>query len=363
MSRSWSEWLGVDAASRAAAAAARAKAAAERQDAAVVELRRLFDSDEGRACAAQLAQGGEFGRAGRAEDALTDAYLRRWLVARDWNVEVTYKLLVDHGAWRERNTPRGFIEEERILRPLEDDKTFLQGVDYEGRAIVIVRVANHFSSKRDLRQMRLFSAYIIDCLVSLCDKERNPQQRVVCMFDMTDCSMANMDVPCMKSILGLLSTHYVERLSAMYFFNPPRIFFGLWNASKHLVHEVTRQKIKMIDPSDLADLQACVPPEVLPVKYGGAAPLRPIAEACRHFLLPPFDGRVPVEAPIGAPLPGSEAAEAGAEAGAAASSSSASDGEPVDARLVVADAEDGAGAKAASEQFVSPLASPRAVEA
>jgi hypothetical protein len=55
--------------------------------------------------------------------------------------------------------------QERIRRPLDDDKTFLQGVDHEGRAIVIVRVRNHFSSRRDLRQMRLFSAYIIDCLV------------------------------------------------------------------------------------------------------------------------------------------------------------------------------------------------------
>jgi hypothetical protein len=164
-----------------------------------------------------------------------------------------------------------------------------------------------------------------------------------------------MDVPCMRSILGLLSNHYVERLSAMYFFNPPRIFFGLWSASKHLVHEVTRQKIKMIDPTDLADLQACVPPEVLPVQYGGAAPLRPIDQACRHFGLPPFDGREVDEA----------AAPAAPRDGAASpcsASASASDFEPVDARLVVADGEelDRKGAPAAADEFASPLASPLA---
>jgi len=156
--------------------------------------------------------------------------------------------------------------------------------------------------------------------VALCDTARNPQQRVVAMFDMTGGAMANMDVAGMRSILGLLSTHYVERLSALYFYDPPRIFFGLWNASKHLVPEVTRNKIKMIDPSDLAELQACVPADVLPTDFGGAAVLRPIAEACRHFKLPPFDGRL---ARAGSDVEGSEA-------------------EGVDARLVVGE-EEGAG--------------------
>ena len=40
-----------------------------------------------------------------------------------------------------------------------------QGVDYEGRAIVIIAVRNHISAKRDLRQMRLFSAAVLDSLV------------------------------------------------------------------------------------------------------------------------------------------------------------------------------------------------------
>lgn len=58
------------------------------------------------------------------------------------------------------------------------------------------------------------------------------------MFDMSGATMANMDVAGMRSVLGLLSTHYVERLAALYFYDPPRVFFGLWNASKHLVPEV-----------------------------------------------------------------------------------------------------------------------------
>jgi hypothetical protein len=56
---------------------------------------------------------GEFGRHGKPEDLVADAHLRRWLVARDWHVDVTYKLLVHHGGWRAHVLSKGYIPEVR----------------------------------------------------------------------------------------------------------------------------------------------------------------------------------------------------------------------------------------------------------
>jgi hypothetical protein len=168
---------------------------------------------------------------------LRDDVLRRWLVAREWRVDVTYKLLLDHGAWRTRYSPGGAVDEARLAEQLADGKAFLQGVDDQGRALVVVRVANHVAG-RDVRQLRLFAAYALDAAVALCDPARNPQRRVVAMFDFGGSSYANMDASAMKGVLAVLAAHYVERLAALYFFDPPRIFHALWNASKHLVHEV-----------------------------------------------------------------------------------------------------------------------------
>lgn len=67
---------------------------------------------------------------------------------------------------------------------------------------------------------------------------------------------------CVHLLQGLLGQHYVERLDALYFYNPPSVFWGLWNSLKGLLPEVTRSKIKVIDPSDLQQLQDAVPPEV-----------------------------------------------------------------------------------------------------
>jgi hypothetical protein len=58
MSRSWSEWLGVDAASRAERAARAQSLKEQKQAEAVLELRALFqDTEEGRKLTQQLAQG------------------------------------------------------------------------------------------------------------------------------------------------------------------------------------------------------------------------------------------------------------------------------------------------------------------
>lgn len=57
------------------------------------------------------------------------------------------------------------IVQHLVKRPLADDKTFLQGVDFQGRALAIIRVKDHHSKTRSLKEMYLFSSYIMDAMV------------------------------------------------------------------------------------------------------------------------------------------------------------------------------------------------------
>jgi hypothetical protein len=40
-----------------------------------------------------------------------DAYLRRWLFAREWDVNLTYQCIIKHAGWRSHVMPHGFIDE------------------------------------------------------------------------------------------------------------------------------------------------------------------------------------------------------------------------------------------------------------
>jgi hypothetical protein len=95
----------------------------------------------------------------------------------------------------------------------------------------------------------------------MCDTQRNPGRRLVSIFDLTN-GAQSLDMACLRMILGMLSLHYVERMEGLYFYNPPLLFWGLWHATRPLLPVATRDRIKVIDPADLRDLQASVPPDV-----------------------------------------------------------------------------------------------------
>jgi hypothetical protein len=73
----------------------------QEQEEAIAQLRTLI-SDE---IDAQLKQGGEEG--------LNEPCLRRWLVARKWDVELTAKCITNHAEWRLNTTQNGRITEVR----------------------------------------------------------------------------------------------------------------------------------------------------------------------------------------------------------------------------------------------------------
>jgi hypothetical protein len=46
-----------------------------------------------------------------ADTCTSDAYLRRWLFAREWDVNQTYSCIIKHAGWRAHVMPHGFIDE------------------------------------------------------------------------------------------------------------------------------------------------------------------------------------------------------------------------------------------------------------
>eukprot|EP00878_Enallax_costatus_P013335 GHUV01013941.1.p1 GENE.GHUV01013941.1~~GHUV01013941.1.p1 ORF type:complete len:339 (+),score=89.85 GHUV01013941.1:214-1230(+) len=254
------------------------------QDASVVRLRELLSSSEGSIAAKQLVQGGELKN---ASEMVSDLYLRRWLIARNWDVPHTYSCILKHAAWRVRMMPNGYMDESQI-QSIADKKVLVQGLDIFGRPLGIVLVRKHLTKNSTPRELMMHTCYAFEALVALADREKNPGSRVAAMFDLTDAGLANLDFAGLRLVLDTLTSHYVEVLDVMIMYNPPLVFWGLWNSFKVLLPEATRNKVIMVDPADIKQLQDIVPQEVLPVEYGGKAKLLPVDEAVRAFKLPPY---------------------------------------------------------------------------
>lgn len=255
----------------------------------------------------QSITGGEIAHASEIYDR---AHLRRWLVAREWDVCAAHRSLLEHASWRAYQVPGGRVLETRIPGPLSDAKVLLQGVDRQGRAVLIIRACKHrplpssavsgtppplptdpAAPLDPLRQQRAFVSYVLDAAVALCDPVRNPGRRLVSVFDLTDAAYANLDTSAMKHVIGTLNAHSVERMQTLYFFNPPTVFFGLWRALSPLLPEATRGKIKLVDgKTGSEELLEAIGGEVLPRAYGGEAEPVLVQEAVARFGLPPASG-------------------------------------------------------------------------
>lgn len=72
-----------------------------------------------------------------------DLMLRRFLRARDLDVEKASAMFLKYLKWRREFVPNGFISPSEIPNNLAHNKLFMQGYDKTGRPIVVVFAARH----------------------------------------------------------------------------------------------------------------------------------------------------------------------------------------------------------------------------
>ena len=89
--------------------------------------------------------------------------LRRFLRARDHNVDKAAAMVLKYLKWRREVAPDGFVPEERVRRELAQDKACMGGVDRSGRPILVAFAARHYSADRDLAELRVSQHRV--CLV------------------------------------------------------------------------------------------------------------------------------------------------------------------------------------------------------
>ena len=90
--------------------------------------------------------------------------LRRFLRARDHNVDKAGAMLLKFLRWRAEAAPGGFVPEEQVRGELEQDKVYMGGVDRTGRPIIVGFLAKHYSANRDMAEFKSTSP----CIILLC---------------------------------------------------------------------------------------------------------------------------------------------------------------------------------------------------
>ncbi|KAK9814045.1 hypothetical protein WJX73_010170 [Symbiochloris irregularis] len=172
------------------------------------------------------------------------------------------------------------VPEDSIRRPLEEHKVFLQGCDTHGRPVILVLGQRHFTATRDLTETLQLIIYALDNTVALSDLTLNPDQQIICLFDLGGVRMRNVDVAALRMVFDLVQNHYPEHLAAMWFLNAPFVFRTAWRGISPFIQPSTREKIAFLEGERGREtLQTNISGKVLPMAYGGDAELVPIQDA------------------------------------------------------------------------------------
>lgn len=85
---------------------------------------------------------------------LDDLTIRRFLRARDLDIEKASCMLLKYLKWRRTFLPNGQISSSQVPNEIAQNKMFMQGKDKKGRPIAVILGARHFHNNGGLDEFK-----------------------------------------------------------------------------------------------------------------------------------------------------------------------------------------------------------------
>ncbi|KAF1956549.1 CRAL/TRIO domain-containing protein [Byssothecium circinans] len=215
-----------------------------------------------------------------------DALLLRFLRARKWDVEKALVMMVSTMHWRleEMHVDDDIMKkgEEAALKDSKSEdvkvkkegqdflaqmrmgKSFLHGLDSDGRPLCVVRARLHRAGEQSEASLERFTVYLIETARMLL---RPPVDTATIVFDMTDFSMANMDYTPVKFMIKCFEANYPESLGTVLVYKAPWIFNAIWNIIRGWLDPVVAGKVHFVKNVD--ELEKYVPRSQIITDLGG----------------------------------------------------------------------------------------------
>ncbi|CAN8306493.1 unnamed protein product [Cochlearia groenlandica] len=206
-----------------------------------------------------------------------DLMIRRFLRARDLDIEKASTLFLKYLTWKRSFIPKDFIPESEVANELSNKKVFMQGHDKSGRPIVIVFGSKHNPSKGNPEEFKRFVVYTLE---KICARMPRGEEKFTTIGDLQGWGYSNCDIRGYLAALNILQDCYPERLGKLLIVNAPYVFMTAWKIIYPFIDTNTKQKIVFVEKKKLTTtLLQDIDESQLPVIYGGKLPIVPIQDS------------------------------------------------------------------------------------
>lgn len=202
----------------------------------------------------------------------SDACLKRYLEARNWNVDKSKKMLQETLKWRSTYKPDE-IRWHEISAEGETGKMFRANFhDRYGRTVLIMKPGLQNTTGMD-NQIRHLVYMMENAILNLPEG----QEQMAWLVDFTGWSLStSVPVKCARETANILQNHYPERLGVAFLYNPPRIFEAFWKIVKYFLDPKSFQKVKFVysmNKDSVEVMRSYFDVDNLPTEFGGKATL------------------------------------------------------------------------------------------
>ncbi|XWS51519.1 hypothetical protein CRYUN_Cryun12cG0182700 [Craigia yunnanensis] len=169
-----------------------------------------------------------------------DLTFRRFLRARDLDVQKASAMFLKYLKWKRNFVPNGCFSPSEVTHEIEQNKMFLQGSDKKGRPISVLLAAKHFQRKGGVEEFKRFIVFSFDKIF-----ERMPpgQEKFIVIGDLEGWGYANSDIRAYLAATSLVQDYYPERLEKMFIVHAPYIFMTAWKVVYPFIDDKTRKKV------------------------------------------------------------------------------------------------------------------------
>ncbi|KAJ8764440.1 hypothetical protein K2173_006180 [Erythroxylum novogranatense] len=202
----------------------------------------------------------------------TDSCLRRYLEARNWNIDKAKVMIEATLIWRATFKPEEIRWSEVAHKGKTGKVSRANFKDKFGRTVLILRpgVQNTAWTEDGIRHL----VYLIEnSILNLSEG----QEQMSWLIDFTGWTFGgNLPIKIAREATKILQNHYPQRLAVAFIYNPPRFFEGIWKAVKFLLDTKTSQKVKFVYPDNQHSLElmkSFFDENNLPCEFGGKATL------------------------------------------------------------------------------------------
>ncbi|ORX70824.1 CRAL/TRIO domain-containing protein [Linderina pennispora] len=196
-----------------------------------------------------------------------DSFPLAFLIAREWDVDRAFQLLVGAVEWRATHAMDKLVwqgEATMNMRMMERGLTYVPGKDKLGCPLLVVRVHENIPREHGEGFGEKYTAFAME-QASLITRANG--ERATLVYDMSSFKMENIDYGFVKTIITMNNTIYPETFQLIIVYVNSWLFSGIWKLISPWFDPIIAKRI--VFAKNVQQLQAYIDIGQIPEEMGG----------------------------------------------------------------------------------------------